>query len=130
MRVKDVSAHALVRMELSGTLRMAATELMTNEVGLLAVENAHGVRGVLSERDIARAVADDVALDIVQARDYMTIAPVVVAGDAPIEEAIRLMHEHGVRHVIVTEDGVTEGVVSARDILRMLSPDVGRIIQV
>jgi signal-transduction protein with cAMP-binding, CBS, and nucleotidyltransferase domain len=40
------------------------------------------------------------------------------------------MHEHGVRHVIVTEDGVTEGVVSARDILRMLSPDVGRIIQV
>jgi CBS domain-containing protein len=75
-------------------------------------------------------VADEVDLDVVQVRDYMTIAPVCVAEDAPIEEAIRLMHEHGVRHVIVTEDGVMEGVVSARDILRMLAPDVARIIQV
>ena len=130
MRVKDVSAHALVKVELGGNLREAATELMRNEVGVLAVEDARGVKGILSERDIARAVADQVDLDVVQVRDYMTSSPVAVADDAPIEDAIRLMHEHGLRHLIVTHEGRAEGVVSARDILRMLAPDVARIIQV
>ena len=130
MRVKDVSAHVLVKLELSGSLREAATELMRNEVGVLAVEDARGVKGILSERDISRAVADDADLDVVQVRDYMTSSPVAVADDAPIEDAIRLMHEHGLRHLIVTQEGRAEGVVSARDILRMLAPDVARIIQV
>jgi len=130
MRVKDVSAHALLRMEVGGSLRWAASELMGNEVGVLAIEDARGIKGVLSERDITRAVADDVDLDVVQVRDYMTPSPVTVADDAPIEEAIRLMHEHGLRHLIVTQDGYMEGIISARDILRMLAPDVARIIQV
>jgi CBS domain-containing protein len=130
MRVKDASAPALVGMELGGSLRDAATELMRHEVGILAIEDARGVKGVLSERDIARAVADDVDLDSVQARDYMTQSPVTVSEDAPIEEAIRLMHEHGLRHVIVTRDGRMGGIVSARDILRMFAPEVTHIIQV
>ncbi|MPZ91430.1 MAG: CBS domain-containing protein [Actinobacteria bacterium] len=130
MRVKDVSAHTLVRMELGGSLREAATELMRNEVGVLVAEDARGVKGILSERDIARAVADDADLDFVQVRDYMTSSPVEVADDAPIEDAIRLMHEHGLRYVIVIQEGRVERVVSARDIPRMLAPDVARIIQV
>jgi len=60
----------------------------------------------------------------------MTPSPVTVADDAPIEEAIRLMHEYGLRHLVVTQDGYMEGIISARDILRMLAPDVARIIQV
>jgi len=130
MRVKDACAPTLVGMELGGSLRDAATELMRHEVGILAIEDARGVKGVLSERDIARAVADEVDLDIVQARDYMTQSPVTVSEDAPIEDAIGLMHEHGLRHVIVTRDGHMRGIVSARDILRMFAPDVTHIIQV
>jgi CBS domain-containing protein len=130
MRVKDVSTHTLVRIDPGLSLRMAAVELAQHEVGVLGVEDSRGVRGVFSERDLARAIADEADLDLVQVRDYMTTSPVTTSDEAPVEEAIGLMHQHGFRHLIVTHAGLIEGVVSARDILRMLAPDVTRIIQV
>jgi CBS domain-containing protein len=130
MRVKDVSTHTLVRIEPGVTLRMAAVELAQHEVGVLAVEDSRGVGGVLSERDLARAIADEADLDLVQVRDYMTTSSVTTSDEAPVEEAIGLMHEHGLRHVILERGGEIDGVISARDILRMLAPDVTRIIQV
>lgn len=129
MRVADVSAHVLVKVDKGVSLREAAVELSGNEVGVLAAEDSHGVSGTFSERDFARAVADDADLDLVQVREYMTESPVIVDQDAPVEEAIGLMHRFGVRHVIVARNGEPSGLISARDVLRMLAPDVTRIIQ-
>lgn len=129
MRVTDVSAHALVRVDKSLSLREAAVELSRNEIGVLAVEDSHGVSGILSERDLARAVSDQADLDMVQVGAYMTESTVAVDQDAPVEEAIGLMHRFGLRHVIVADHGEPSGLISARDVLRMLSPDVGRITQ-
>ena len=129
MKVADVSAHALMKVDKGMSLREAAVELTGNEVGVLAVEDSHGVRGIFSERDLARAVADDADLDLVQVRQYMTESPVYVDQDAPVGEAIGLMHRFGVRHVIVARNGEPSGLISARDVLRMLAPDVTRIIQ-
>ena len=129
MKVADVSAHAIVKVDKSVSLREAAFELNLNEVGVLAVEDSHGVTGVLSERDLARAVADEADLDVVQVREYMTESPVTVNQDAPVEDAIGLMHRFGVRHVIVADMGELTGLISARDVLRMLAPDVTRITQ-
>jgi CBS domain-containing protein len=129
MRVADVCAHVLVNVDKGVSLREAAVELTGNEVGVLAAEDSHGVRGIISERDLARAVADNADLDLVQVREYMTESPVTVDQDAPVEEAIGLMHRFGVRHVIVARNGEPSGLVSARDVLKMLAPDVTRIIQ-
>ena len=129
MKVADVSAHMLVKVDKSVTLREAAVELGSNEVGVLAAEDSHGVIGIFSERDLARAVADDADLDVVQVREYMTESPLTVDQDAPVEEAIGLMHLFGCRHVIVSGNGVPSGLISARDVLRMLAPDVARITQ-
>ena len=129
MKVTDVSAHMLVKVDKSVSLREAAVELSGNEVGVLAAEDSHGVSGIFSERDLARAVADDADLDVVQVREYMTESPVTVDQDAPVEEAIGLMHRFGFRHVIVSSKGELSGLISARDVLRMLAPDVARITQ-
>ncbi len=129
MRVADISAHVLVKVDKGVSLREAAVELSGNEVGVLAAEDSHGVRGIFSERDLARAVADEADLDLVQVREYMTESPVTVDHDAPVAEAIGLMHRFGVRHVIVAHKGELSGLISARDVLRMLAPDAARITQ-
>jgi CBS domain-containing protein len=129
MKVADVSAHTLVRVDKSVSLREAAVELRDNEVGVLVAEDSHGVSGIFSERDLARAVADDADLDVVQVREYMTESPLTVDQDAPVEEAIGLMHRFGFRHVVVSENDEPCGLISARDVLRMLAPDVARITQ-
>ena len=43
-------------------------------------------------------------------------------------DCVRLMHEHGVRHLPVTENGVAIGVVSIRDLLRETVAHHARVI--
>jgi CBS domain-containing protein len=52
-----------------------------------------------------------------QVSRFMTRHPVTVAPDALVEEAVRLMEEHGFRHLPVQQDGVFVGVVSDRDLV-------------
>ncbi len=64
------------------------------------------------------------------AADLMTIDPVVVAVDAPIEEAERLMRTYRVSGLPVTdEDGALVGVVSQTDFVHLDSPDVRSLIR-
>jgi len=129
MRVADVSSHSLIKVDKSLSLRGAAIELNRNEVGVLAIENSHGVTGIFSERDLARAVADDADVDRVQVAEYMTESPVIVDFDAPVGEAISLMHRFGLRHLVVSRNGELNELVSARDVLRMFAPDLAQISQ-
>jgi CBS domain-containing protein len=63
------------------------------------------------------------------AGDLMTIDPVVVAVDAPIEEAERLILDHGVSGLpVVDRDGDVLGVVSQTDFMHLADPDVRGLI--
>lgn len=63
------------------------------------------------------------------AGDLMTIDPVVIALDAPIEDAERLILEHGVSGLpVVDHDGALLGVVSQTDFMHLANPDVRGLI--
>jgi CBS domain-containing protein len=99
------------------TLQQAAEKLGADDVGLLAVGTADQVEGVVSERDLVRAVA--------LGRDPRTTLVTEVASTrlvwcdvtATVAEVGELMMEQYVRHVLVEEAGQLVGVVSARDLL-------------
>lgn len=59
-----------------------------------------------------------------QMRDLMTPAPVTLRVEATAAEALALCNEHGIRHIIVVEEGRLAGIVSDRD-LRDASPAIG-----
>lgn len=65
--------------------------------------------GVVSERDIVRAVADGCDLDETEVCEYMTDAPVVAEEDSVIGDAIAKMNGSGIRHVVVISDGDVSG---------------------
>jgi CBS domain-containing protein len=63
------------------------------------------------------------------AGDLMTIEPVVVAVDAPIEAAERLILDHGVSGLpVVDQGGALVGVVSQTDFMHLADPDVRSLI--
>ena len=63
------------------------------------------------------------------AGDLMTIDPVVVAVDAPIEEAERLILTRGVSGLpVIDQGGALAGVVSQTDFMHLANPDVRRLI--
>ena len=86
---------------------------------VLVMDGSAKPLGILSERDIVRALAQHgaAALDLV-ASALMTKVLWTIAPDADIGEAMRIMTDHRVRHLPVVEDGILVGVVSIGDVVK------------
>lgn len=102
------------------TLREAANLLAADHVGLLVVVDARGVYGVLSERDLVTAIADDADLTEERVRDFATTDLVQIEEGASILDAAAMMARAEIRHLAVARKGVVTGVVSVRDVLDVL----------
>lgn len=102
------------------TLRDAVEALATEAIGILVVADSSGVRGVISERDIVMAIADDTELADARVLDWMTADLIQVPEDASVADAAATMAASQIRHVAVTRNDTVTGVVSVREILKVL----------
>ena len=54
-------------------------------------------------------------------RDAMTESPLSVSPETPLEEVARILVQRHLHHVLVVENGLLRGIVSALDIVRMVA---------
>ena len=101
-------------------VRAVVQTLGERKIGAVLVMDAGGgMLGILSERDIVRALArDGVAVLDLAAEALMTGVRWTIPPDSSIADAMRIMTEHRVRHLPVMEDGTLVGVVSIGDIVK------------
>ena len=99
------------------TLSAVARELADDEIGIVVIGTPGDAIGVLSERDLVRAVAHSLDPDTALAADVASSKIVWCDKTATVHEAAELMMEHYVRHVLLEDDGHLVGIVSARDLL-------------
>lgn len=99
------------------TLRGVAAVLADNLVGALVVGRPEDVVGIVSERDLVRAVAEGMDPDDDRVRDVMSAPVRTIEHDAPISSAGEVMLREEIRHLVVTEGRFAIGVVSMRDVL-------------
>lgn len=99
------------------TLREVAQSMVKSGVGSAGVVDGHALVGILTERDILRAVADDVDLDRAPVSDFMTPSPDTFAPEVDVEEAAAWLIETGYRHLPVMREGELLGIASIRDLL-------------
>ena len=95
----------------------AAHRMAERRVGAILVCEGGALRGILTERDVLRAVG----AGSIEGRtvDHMTHDPITVGSDASIGEAASLMIHGGFRHVPVVDGDDLVGIVSIRDLLRL-----------
>jgi CBS domain-containing protein len=105
------------------TLEEAARRMRTKEVGSLVVMDDHRCVGIITERDLTRAIADGEDPRRVDVSGYMTIRPITVTPDTGIREAAAEMLETEVRHLPVRVGGELIGMVSLRDLLDVVVDD-------
>ena len=98
------------------TLGEAAAKMTERGVGAVVVSDFGRMIGILSERDIMRAVADRIHSSEARVREWMTSDPITATPDTTIEEAGRTMLENGFRHLPVVDGERAVGIVSLRDV--------------
>lgn len=115
--VDDVMGTALVTIGAHRTLRGAAELLLREEVGVAVVESHTGPFGIISERDIVRAIAEGEDPDDARVADYMSYEVCAIDAGATLHQAAQAMEHGNIRHLVVRRDERVVGVVSARDLV-------------
>ena len=96
--------------------------MVERSVGAVLVLDGDRLAGILTERDVLRAVARGIRDDAV-VRDWMTTDPDTIEPGETIQHAATLMMHGGFRHLPVTEGGAVVGILSIRDLVRIALED-------
>ena len=116
MEIRDLVVRDLVVVGPAHTLSQAAQMMTAHRVGSAIVMTDEGP-GILSERDVLRAVAEGADPKVATVGDYMTWNAIVANSSWDTVAAAKTMLENGFRHLVVV-DGVAEvGILSIRDLV-------------
>ena len=116
VQVRDVMTEATITESAADTLRAAAERMWRNQTGSLLVVDDDRLTGIITERDVLRAVALGVDLGAATVDEAMTVEVFTVPPDMSLREAAREMAARWIRHLPVVEEGRLLGVVSMRDV--------------
>ena len=100
----------------------AAKRMVARGVGAVLVIEGERLEGILTERDLMRAVATGYS-DDAQVRDWMTRQPETVEASDATDHAASLMIHGGFRHLPVVDQGRVAGIISIRDLMRVALAD-------
>lgn len=99
------------------TLGQAAESMVERGVGSAVVSDFGRLIGILTERDLLRAVAGRVHSSEARVREWMTADPVTASESTELKDAAETMLEQGFRHLPVVDDDRAVGIVSIRDVV-------------
>jgi CBS domain-containing protein len=112
-------SHSIVRGDPRHTLVEAAAEMRAHRTSALAVMDDGAIVGIITERDLLRAIADGRDPGSTHLSQYMTHAPRTIEASEMATTAAATMIKHRVRHLPVTDKGRLIGFLSARDLLSL-----------
>jgi CBS domain-containing protein len=112
----------LLTIEPDASLGEAARRMASRGVGAVVVLDGDRLAGILTERDVLKAVATGLREDA-RVSEWMTRHPETVESDEATDHAAALMIHGGFRHLPVVEEGRVVGILSIRDLMRVALED-------
>jgi CBS domain-containing protein len=125
--VADLMVRNVLTVEPSDTIGEAAEKMDAANVGaVVVVEDMVRIIGIVTERDLMRAVAARARAAEARVRQWMTPNPVTIEPETSIEDAAQVMFDNNFRHLPVVKDGRPLGIVSLRLLSRWAFESVQR----
>ena len=112
-----------VRVAPEDTLGEVAQKMVEASAGSAIVLDFGRLIGILTERDLLKAMAGRVHTSEARVREWMTANPITASPDMPADEAARTMVANGFRHLPVVQNDEVVGLVSLR---RIVAAQTGR----
>ncbi len=125
MKVADILAHKgnrVVTIKSDASVRTAVKRLALERIGALVVsDDGEHVDGIVSERDIVLALAEEGAEILDPSRrveELMTRSVRVCTPEDSVAHLMKVMTLHRIRHLPVVADGRLVGIVSIGDVVK------------
>ncbi|HVL51187.1 MAG TPA: CBS domain-containing protein [Actinomycetota bacterium] len=116
--VEETMSRAVLKVRPEDTLEQGAQAMIERRTGSAVVTDGGTLVGIVTERDVLRAVANGRIPWSTKIADVMTHDPVSVPPDTDTSEAIQIMLKGGFRHLPICVEGNLVGLVSLRELLR------------
>ncbi len=121
MKVSEIMTEAAVTDRPDDTLHEAARKMWEQQTGSLLVMDGDELLGIITERDVLKAVATGRPLDETRVSDAMTKEVETVPPAMTLRDAAALMADKWIRHLPVVERGTVVGIISQRDLTGVLA---------
>ena len=120
----ELMTRDLVTVAPEDTIGEAAQMMVDRGIGSAVVSDFGRLIGILTERDLLRAVAARTHSSEARVREWMTPEPVTAGPDTTPADAAKIMLDNGFRHLPVVEHERPVGIVSVRDVLRWTTQEL------
>ena len=120
--VREHMSRNLLSVDPGETITEVAQRMVERNLGAVLVLDGGRLVGIMTERDVLRAVARGLHGDALVA-EYMTTDPETIAPDDTTQYAAVLMIHGGFRHLPVVEGDDVVGILSIRDLMRIALED-------
>lgn len=111
------------------TVYDAIALMAEKRVGAVLVVSQGKLVGIVSERDYARKVIlQGRSSKETEVRQIMTSSLVTVTSDDTVDECMRVMTQHRIRHLPVLDNGALAGIVSIGDLVNAVISDQAHTI--
>ncbi len=126
MKVRDLPPGRLLSVDPQTSVAEVARQMNADDSDSVAVMSEGRLVGIITERDLVRAIADGIDARQVRADVVMTADPATVDADEEVALVAVKMMRLGVRHLpVVNKAGKPVGLVSARNLVAMLERGAG-----
>ena len=124
MQVREAMSNQVITVGSGLSLQQASQVMTEKNIGSVVIMDPEGQGpGILTERDIVRAVANGVDLANVPTSEYLTADATYAAPGWTLEDASEAMRRGGFRHLVVVEGDQVLGMLSMRDIVKAWAPE-------
>ncbi len=122
MRISDVLKYKsadVVTLPPDATVRDLVAILAEHNIGAVIVSSDEAsVAGIVSERDVVRRMSSDANVLDAPVGDIMTAQVQTATPEDSVDDLMRIMTEHRIRHVPVVVGGDLRGIVSIGDVVK------------
>ena len=121
MRVRDLPPGRLHTVSPETRLSEVAREMRLEDSDSIAVMSDERLVGIITERDLVRAIADGINPKQAKAQLVMTPGPATIGADEDVSVVAMKMMSLGIRHLpVVDANGRPIGLLSARNLVAAL----------
>jgi len=125
--ILDAKGRDVVTIAADRTLSEAAALLAERKIGAVVVMNGERIGGILSERDIVRAIAQDGPTALEKPVSAAMTPKVRTCREShTVNEVMQLMTQGRFRHLPVEKEGRLDGIVSIGDVVKRRIQEVER----